>query len=300
MRPEAQRHWQRKMALVEDLLDKLIPIEDSYPSSLYKAMRYSLFAGGKRIRPVLTLAAGEAVGGEGDEALPLACGIEMIHTYSLIHDDLPAMDDDDLRRGKPTCHKVFGEGLAILAGDALLTLAFQVMGDISLYPEHVDPLRVLEAVSKVAEAAGPLGMAGGQVMDLKMEGSMEGSEEALQWIHLHKTAAMVAVSLRAGALVAGGREELVEALGRYGRFVGLAFQVVDDILGYEGDPHKLGKPVGRDIQRGKLTYPALYGLEMSRAKARELVEAGVAALAPLGDKAWFLRELAYHVVERDR
>ncbi len=288
------------MALVEDLLDKLIPIEDSYPSSLYKAMRYSLFAGGKRIRPVLTLAAGEAVGGEGDEALPLACGIEMIHTYSLIHDDLPAMDDDDLRRGKPTCHKVFGEGLAILAGDALLTLAFQVMGDISLYPEHVDPLRVLEAVSKVAEAAGPLGMAGGQVMDLKMEGSMEGSEEALQWIHLHKTAAMVAVSLRAGALVAGGREELVEALGRYGRFVGLAFQVVDDILGYEGDPHKLGKPVGRDIQRGKLTYPALYGLEMSRAKARELVEAGVAALAPLGDKAWFLRELAYHVVERDR
>jgi len=300
LRPEAQRYWQKKVALVEELLDKLLPPEDSYPSTLYRAMRYSLFAGGKRIRPVLTLAAGESVGGGGDEALPLACGIEMIHTYSLIHDDLPAMDDDDLRRGKPTCHRVFGEALAILAGDALLTMAFQVMGDLSLYPDRVDPLRVLAAVEEVAKAAGPSGMAGGQVVDLEMEGEMEGSEETLKWIHLHKTAAMVCASLRAGALVAGGGEDLVETLGEYGRFVGLAFQVVDDILGYEGDPHKLGKPIGRDVQRGKLTYPVLYGLEVSKAKAWELVEAGVAVLAPLGDRAWFLRELAYHVVERDR
>ena len=300
LRPEAQRYWQEKVALVEAFLDRLIPPEDTYPPKLYKAMRYSLFAGGKRIRPVLALAAGEAVGGGDSEALPIACGIEMIHTYSLIHDDLPAMDDDDFRRGKPTCHKVFGEALAILAGDALLTMAFQVMGDISLYPDYVDPRRVLAAVKEVAKAAGPSGMAGGQVVDLEMEGEMEGSEETLQWIHLHKTAAMVYAPLRAGALVAGGGEDLVEILGEYGRFVGLAFQVVDDILGYEGDPHKLGKPVGRDVQRGKLTYPAFYGLEASKAKARELVEAGVTALAPLGDRAWFLRELAYHVVERDR
>lgn len=300
MSPEAQRYWQKKVALVEEFLDRLLPPEDAYPPTLHRAMRYSLFAGGKRVRPLLTLAAGEAVGGEDDEALPLACGIEMIHTYSLIHDDLPAMDDDDLRRGKPTCHRVFGEAMAILAGDALLTMAFQVMGDLSLYPDRVDPLRVLAAAKEVAKAAGPAGMVGGQVVDLEMEGEMEGSEETLQWIHLHKTAAMVSASLKAGALVAGGGEDTVEILGEYGRLVGLAFQIVDDILGYEGDPRKLGKPVGRDVQRGKLTYPMFYGLETSKSKARELVEAGVAVLAPLGDRAWFLRELAYHVLERDR
>ncbi len=293
--------WEAKRALVEEYLDRWVPSQDTPPSRLHQAMRYSLFAGGKRIRPVLALAAAEVVGEEALVAMPLACGIEMIHTYSLIHDDLPAMDDDDFRRGKPTSHRVFGEALAILAGDALLTLAFQIMGDLSLYPSRVYPERVLGAVKEVALAAGPLGMVGGQVVDLEMEGRSrgEGEEEALEWIHIHKTARMIEASLKAGALVAGAGEE-AEILEAYGRHVGLAFQVVDDILGCQGDEEKLGKPVGRDVEKGKLTYPALYGVEASSRKARELIDHALEILGPLGERAWFLRELALYVVDRER
>ncbi|RLD94676.1 MAG: hypothetical protein DRI93_03620 [Aquificota bacterium] len=294
-------YWETKRALVEEYLDLWVPSEETPPSRLHQAVRYSLFAGGKRIRPVLALVAAEVVGGEDVQALPVACGIEMIHTYSLIHDDLPAMDDDDFRRGKPTCHRVFGEALAILAGDALLTMAFQVMGDLSLYPPGVEPIRVLKAVKEVALAAGPLGMVGGQVVDLEMEGKahQREAEEALEWIHTHKTARMIEVSLKAGALVAGGEGE-VDVLEAYGRCIGLAFQVVDDILGCQGDREKLGKPVGRDVERGKLTYPALYGIEASLKRARDLVEEALDLLRPLGERAWFLRELGRYVVERDR
>ncbi len=301
MKGALETHWKTKKSLVEAYLDRWVPSEDTPPARLHKAMRYSLFAGGKRIRPVLALVAAEVVGGEEMMAMPVACGIEMIHTYSLIHDDLPAMDDDDFRRGRPTCHRVFGEALAILAGDALLTHAFRVMGDLSLYPPGVDPSLALDAVKEVALAAGPLGMVGGQVVDLEMEGRGEekGAEEALEWIHIHKTARMIEVSLKVGALVAGNREE-ADLLEAYGRRIGLAFQVVDDILGCRGDSEKLGKPVGRDDERGKLTYPALYGIEASVGKARALVEEALEILAPLGDRAWFLRELAHYVVERDR
>jgi len=298
---DMKAYWETKRALVEEYLDLWVPSEETPPSRLHQAVRYSLFAGGKRIRPVLALVAAEVVGGEDVQALPVACGIEMIHTYSLIHDDLPAMDDDDFRRGKPTCHRVFGEALAILAGDALLTMAFQVMGDLSLYPPGVEPIRVLKAVKEVALAAGPLGMVGGQVVDLEMEGKahQREAEEALEWIHTHKTARMIEVSLKAGALVAGGEGE-VDVLEAYGRCIGLAFQVVDDILGCQGDREKLGKPVGRDVERGKLTYPALYGIEASLKRARDLVEEALDLLRPLGERAWFLRELGRYVVERDR
>ncbi len=300
MTPKALSYWRERAALIEETLNEYLPLEYAYPPSLHKAMRYSVFAGGKRIRPVLALAAAEVAGGEVKDALPIACGIEMIHTYSLIHDDLPAMDNDDFRRGKPTCHRVFGEAIAILTGDALLTMAFQVMGDISLYPDYVNPARVLEAIKAVAHAAGPLGMVGGQVVDLESEGPGKGSEETLNWIHSHKTVALIEASLKAGAIVAGGDRDLIERLREYGRFVGLAFQVVDDILGCEGDPEKLGKPVGRDMERGKLTYPALFGIEASKKRALGLVEGAVAALRPLGDRAWFLRELAHHIVEREQ
>ncbi len=302
MKKDLKAYWESKRALVEEYLDKWVPSEDTPPRRLHQAMRYSLFAGGKRIRPVLALAAAEVVGGKVLAAMPVACGIEMIHTYSLIHDDLPAMDDDDLRRGRPTCHKVFGEAMAILAGDALLTHAFYVMGDFSLYPSEVEAPRVLKAVKEVALAAGPLGMVGGQVVDLEMEGRVleDGAEDALEWIHIHKTARMIEVSLKAGALVAGAGDEVTTLLEDYGRHIGLAFQVVDDILGCQGDAEKLGKPVGRDHERGKLTYPALYGVDASYRRARELVEEAVGLLDPLGERAWFLRDLAYYIVERDK
>lgn len=290
-----------RASLVEGFLHEIVPSKDEPPAELHKAMRYTLFAGGKRLRPILTLAAAEVVGGDARMALPLACGIEMIHTYSLIHDDLPAMDNDDLRRGKPTCHKIFGEALAILAGDALLTLGFQVMGDLALYPLGIVPERVLEAIGEVARAAGPLGMVGGQVVDLKMEGKAgEGASGALEWIHLHKTAKMIEASLKGGALVAGGAPSEVKALQAYGVEIGLAFQVVDDILNCIGDATRLGKPVGGDRERGKLTYPALYGLEASQRRARELVRRAESYLEPLGERGWFLRDLAHYILERDR
>ncbi len=294
--------WEEKRTLVNEYLDKWIPSEETPPSQLHKAMRYRLFAGGKRIRSILALVAAEVVGGRELQALPVACGMEMIHTYSLIHDDLPAMDNDDFRRGKPTCHRVFGEALAILAGDALLTMAFQIMGDLALYPPDVEPNRVLEAVKEVAVAAGSLGMVGGQVMDLEMEGrdQQEGAEEALEWIHVHKTARLIEVSLEAGGIVAGGEKGDLALLKGYGRRVGLAFQIVDDILGSQGDRERMGKPVGRDMERGKLTYPAVYGVEASLARAKELVEEALDILRSFGEQAWFLRGLAQYVVERDR
>jgi geranylgeranyl diphosphate synthase type II len=264
-------------------------------SRLLDAMRHSLLAGGKRLRPNLCLAASEALGGDPQRVLPAACAVEMIHTYSLIHDDLPAMDDDQLRRGKPTCHVAFDEATAILAGDALLTLAFQVLA--SMPAER--PESVLEVIRVLAAAAGPSGMVQGQMLDMQSEGRMLASED-LQKLHALKTGAMIEAALACGAIVAGGDAAQVEAVRTYGRAVGLAFQVVDDILNVEGDPVVMGKAAGTDRVRRKNSYPALLGLEKSREFAQNLIGAAIEALGGFGREAAALRAIARYVIERKR
>jgi geranylgeranyl diphosphate synthase type II len=265
------------------------------PARLAEAMRYSTLAGGKRLRPVLCLMAAEACGGTAEAALPAACAIELVHTYSLIHDDLPAMDDDDLRRGRPTCHKAFDEATAVLAGDGLLTLAFELVA------RHVTPAEAaVKCVQVLAEAAGPEGMVGGQMADLQAEGRTDGTVAALEAIHRRKTGALLRAPLRMGGLIAGAPEPVLEALDAYGRAVGLAFQIVDDLLDVQGDEAKLGKRVNKDSGLGKWTYPAFLGVEGSRRKARQLADLAVAALAPLGDRAAMLRAVALDLLERDR
>jgi geranylgeranyl diphosphate synthase, type II len=283
---------------VEEALDRFLPPEDvpdsPCPSQLAKAMRYSLLAGGKRLRPILAMMAAEACGADPVEALPCACAVEMVHTYSLIHDDLPAMDDDDLRRGRPTCHKAFDEATAILAGDGLLTLAFETIVRYTRPPEAA-----ARCVRILAEAAGPAGMVGGQMADLQAEGREDGTVALLEAIHRRKTGALLRAPLTMGAAVAGASELQVEALDRYGRAVGLAFQIVDDLLDVQGDEAKLGKRVGKDSGLGKWTYPGLLGIEASRAKARGLADEAMAALAPFGDRSAHLRALAWDLLERD-
>jgi geranylgeranyl diphosphate synthase, type II len=265
------------------------------PARLAEAMRYSVLGGGKRLRPILCLLAAEACGAEGDAAMPAACALELVHTYSLIHDDLPAMDDDDLRRGRPTCHKAFDEATAILAGDGLLTLAFEVL------VRHTRPPEAAAAcVRALAEGAGPAGMVGGQMADLQAEGRTDGTVAALEAIHRRKTGALLRAALRMGALAAGAPEPVVRALDAYGVGVGLAFQIVDDLLDVHGDEVKLGKRVGKDSGLGKWTYPGFLGVEGSRQRARQSAEEAVAALAPLGDRGARLKALALGLLERDR
>lgn len=231
----------QKRRIIDKCLDDLLPNEDNEAAMLHTAMRYSIFAGGKRIRPILAMASAEAVGGKAENVLPLAVALECIHTYSLVHDDLPAMDDDDLRRGKPTAHKVFGEAIAILAGDALLTFAFEILsspGPVRLYR----PERLLIAIRDLAVAAGPRNLVAGQALDILSEGEEVG-EKIVEFIVRAKTAALIRVSLTTGALLAGGDPRQIEALGRYGEFLGMAFQIRDDLLDLEGDPEKLGKAV---------------------------------------------------------
>jgi geranylgeranyl diphosphate synthase type II len=261
-------------------------------------MHYSLFAGGKRIRPILHLAAAEAVGGDSDACLPFACALELIHTYSLIHDDLPAMDDDDLRRGKATNHVVFGEAMAILAGDALLTEAFRLLSSPSTL-ERLDPRALLRAIHELAHAAGSQGMVGGQALDILSE-NRPPEEEVLHFIHSHKTGALIRASVRTGAILARASEDVLERLTRYGERLGLAFQIRDDLLNVEGDPRKLGKSVGTDASKGKMTYPALFGLERTRTRLGQLVEEALDALSPLDKKADPLRWIASYMIERDR
>jgi geranylgeranyl diphosphate synthase type II len=270
---------------VDAALERYLPSAPASPSRVSEAMRYSLFAGGKRLRPMLALAASEAVGRTHaltpeqarSLALPAACALELIHTYSLIHDDLPAMDDDTLRRGRPTSHVVFGEGQAILAGDALLTEAFALMarepGDDALAP------RKLQAIRIVADAAGPCGMVGGQALDLDAAGSGSALDgEGLRAMHARKTGALIRASAAAGAVMAGAAHAQLEAVERYADELGLAFQIVDDILDVEGLSHALGKTAGKDAAAGKPTYPALYGLDASRRMAADCVERAIAAL----------------------
>ena len=280
---------------VDQALDRLLPPETRAPETIHKAMRYSVFAGGKRLRPVLVIAGAEAVGGRMHDVMPTACALELIHTYSLIHDDLPAMDNDDFRRGRPTSHKVFGEAMAILAGDGLLTLAFRLIADN--WRPGMDPGVLRDVLVDVADAAGTDGMVGGQVADLEAEGRRIGAD-MLDYIHLHKTAALIRTSIRVGARLAGARAAQIEALSVAGGDLGLAFQIVDDILDVTGTTEQLGKTAGKDQAQQKATYPSIHGIEASQAQAGRLVGEALQALAPLGPPAEPLRALARFIVER--
>jgi geranylgeranyl diphosphate synthase type II len=284
--------------MIDAALDQFFPADRHQPATLHRAVRYSLLSGGKRIRPLLVLASAEAVGGKSRNAMPSACAVEMIHTYSLIHDDLPAVDNDDYRRGKLTCHKVFGEAIAILAGDALLTEAFQLMTR-QLLPAPL-PAReglILELVNEVARAAGVSGMVAGQVVDIESEGK-EIDLPTLEYLHTHKTGKMILVSIKVGARLGGAKGDPLHALTQYGERIGLAFQIADDILNVEGKPDVLGKSTGSDVTRKKATYPGLLGLEESKRRAAELVERAIDALNPFGPQADPLREIARFIVAR--
>ncbi|HTR35990.1 MAG TPA: farnesyl diphosphate synthase [Bryobacteraceae bacterium] len=278
---------------VEEALRHWVPDELVLPESIHKAMRYSLFAGGKRVRPILCMAAAEAVSDSPTGIEAAACTLELIHTYSLIHDDLPALDNDDLRRGRPTCHKVFGDAMAILAGDALLTLAFQVLAQMDCPADR--RVRLIEELSVAAGTVG--GMIGGQVCDLEGEGKHPDAT-LLETIHRAKTGALLRASLRMGGIYAGADNEQLSALSCYGEHVGLAFQIVDDVLDVEQSSEALGKTAGKDVQQKKMTFPAVYGLERSREMAEEERMAAHLALRPFDERAERLRELADFIVRR--
>ena len=285
-------------ARVDQALDRFLPDEVKMPHVLHKAMRYSIFAGGKRIRPVLMLAACEAVNGHSEAAIPAACAMEMIHTYSLIHDDLPAMDNDDFRRGRPTSHKVYGEANAILAGDALLTEAFRLLTCL-IADSDVSPDVQLQVANIVARAAGSSGMVGGQIVDMESEGA--GTEidlPTLEYIHTHKTGALIKASIEVGALLGGSNEQDYKSLSRYGELSGLAFQIADDILDVVGDQNVLGKAIGSDEARGKATYVSLFGLNESRSRADELRVLALKSIDRLGNNAEPLRQIVNYIVER--
>jgi geranylgeranyl diphosphate synthase type II len=295
--PEYLAHQQKR---VDAALDRWVPAESVDPSIIHRAMRYSLFAGGKRIRPLLAMAAAEAVsehadGNHTNGVADAACALELIHTYSLIHDDLPALDNDDLRRGRPTCHKVFGDAMAILAGDALLTLAFEALSKLP----DVDAERRIRLVAELATASGTVGgMIGGQVNDLEGE-SKEPTAALLESIHHAKTGALLRASVRMGAIYAGAEETQLAALTCFGEHIGLAFQIVDDVLDVEQSSEALGKTAGKDAQQKKITFPAVYGLERSRAMAEQERLAAHLALRSFGNRAEHLLQLADLVVQRE-
>lgn len=281
--------------LVDGALDRYLPDEGTKPATIHKAMRYSLFAGGKRMRPALCLASAEACGGGPDEALPLACAVECIHTYSLVHDDLPAMDNDDFRRGKPTSHKVYGEGMAVLAGDALLTKAFEIAAGASDTGGYGCRDHILE----LTHAAGSLKLIAGQVADIESEHRTI-SEDELRFIHESKTSALLACSVRLGGMSADCSSEQLKALSEFGHYVGLAFQVVDDILDVTQTTEELGKTVGKDAAVEKATYPSLVGLERSREIAEQLTDRAFQALRSFEGRAVALEALASYLLDRKR
>jgi len=290
--PSLAPYLEERVGWVDDTLDRLLPPDLRPPRRLYEAMRYSLTAPGKRIRPVLLLAACEAVGGDPRVALPAAGALEMVHVYSLIHDDLPAMDDDDMRRGRPSNHRVYGDAMAILAGDGLLTTAFEVLGSAQV-ETTADAATRLAVLFDLAHAAGPGGMVGGQAADIEARGGGEVGLPELEFIHTHKTGALIAASLRIGARLGGGTEAQIEALTRFGRHVGLAFQITDDILDQAGESGE-----GEDLDGNQATYPALLGLSASRDHADALVERALMELEPFGTDAAPLRSLARYIVAR--
>ncbi len=278
---------------VDRALDRLLPKATAKPATIHKAMRYSLFAGGKRMRPALVLAAAEACGGTHEAAMPLACAVECIHTYSLIHDDLPGMDNDDLRRGKPTNHKVFGEGIAILAGDALLTQAFEIAASCTGWKRY----SIKDVVLEIAKASGSLQLIAGQVADLEGEGKKI-SRAQLRYIHERKTSALLACSVRLGGMSANCTPAQLDALTDFGYNVGLAFQVIDDILDVTQTSEQLGKTAGKDVKAQKATYPSIVGLEKSRVIAAELTSKAEVALQPFRGKAVALEAISAYLLRR--
>ena len=296
MKNNLEDYLKSKKDTVDAALERYLPGVSSVPPILFESVRYSVFAGGKRIRPILCLASAEAVGGKAETVLPAACALEMIHTYSLIHDDLPVMDDDDYRRGKPTNHRIFGEAVAILAGDALLTEAFHLISDRELF-NGVPAESILRVIHELSQASGYFGMVGGQVVDIQSEGQAVG-EETLYFIHTHKTGALMTAAVRTGAILAGAAEGQIHALSQYGRDLGIAFQVADDILNVEGNRESLGKEIGSDTRLKKVTFPSVMGLEASRRKAREFVEHALSHLESFDEKAEPLRAIARYTIER--
>ncbi len=293
---DLKAYLQDRKRLVDATLEAYLPPVSGPPSRVVEAMRYSLLAGGKRLRPILCLAAAEAVGGRLEAALPVACGLEMIHTYSLIHDDLPAMDNDDLRRGRPTCHKQFDEATAILAGDGLLTEAFAVVGRAAAELPGKETV-VLEVIRLIAEASGHQGMVGGQMADLLAEGQ-PADLARVEAIHTLKTGALLTAAVRAGALLGGGSAGAVARLTQYGIFFGLIFQITDDLLDIEGESAEMGKPTGMDAVRQKATYPGVLGVAAARAQAERLVAQAVGELEPLGGAAEPLRQIVQYLLVR--
>jgi geranylgeranyl diphosphate synthase, type II len=285
-----------KRTIVDEALGRYMPEPDGHASELIKAMNYSLFAGGKRLRPILCLAGAEAVGGVGNDVMPAACAIELIHTYSLIHDDLPAMDNDDLRRGMPTNHKVFGEAMAILAGDALLTEAFNMLALLET-TEGRNSQVLKRIVGLISGASGWRGMVGGQAADMLSEGKTADAG-TIGYIHSHKTGALIAASVSAGAILAGGRQEELTSIEIYGEKIGLAFQISDDILDIEGNAETMGKGVGGDSKKGKNTFPSVYGLAESKKILTELTDSAIKALEGFDYNADPLRQIAYYIIER--
>ena len=290
-----KEYLEQKRLFVDNALESIMPPEETRPKRLIASMRYSLFAGGKRIRPILTLAACEAVDGSIESAVAAACAVELVHTYSLIHDDLPAMDDDDFRRGQPTCHREFDEGTAILAGDALLTMAFEILAQEAIAPELGSDKKV-RMISELGRAAGWKGMVGGQQVDMDSEGTTP-EQPVVEYIHTHKTGAMIRASILLGGIAGGADENSMKALSRYGESLGLAFQVVDDILDVTATTEEMGKDQGSDAQRGKVTYTALFGLDGARERAKELVDDAKAAVADI-DTTKHLEGIADYVLLR--
>ncbi|RCJ42745.1 farnesyl-diphosphate synthase [Nostoc minutum NIES-26] len=288
-------YLKERQKICEAALDKAIPI--IYPEKIYESMRYSLLAGGKRLRPILCLATCEMMGGTIEMVMPAACAVEMIHTMSLIHDDLPAMDNDDYRRGKLTNHKIYGDAVAILAGDGLLAYAFELVATQT--PDNVPKDRVLQVVARLARALGAAGLVGGQVVDLDSEGKSDISLETLTFIHNHKTAALLEACVVCGGIIAGASSEDVQRLTRYSQNIGLAFQIVDDILDITATKEQLGKSAGKDLAAKKVTYPSLWGIEESRAKAQQLIEAACAELKPFGKLAQPLEAIAHFITSRN-
>jgi geranylgeranyl diphosphate synthase, type II len=283
-----------KRGIVDKALQEAVPQPSGLAGELITAMNYSLFAGGKRLRPILCIAGSEAVGGSAGTVLPVACALELIHTYSLIHDDLPAMDNDDLRRGKPTNHTVFGEAVALLAGDGLLTLAFNLMARQGFEHDADKALRVIELIS---HAAGYKGMVGGQTVDIAYEGK-EPDPAVVEFIHRHKTGSLIAAAVTSGAILAGGTEEQERAINRYGQQVGLAFQIADDVLNVEGDRDMMGKGIGSDTARGKMTYPSVFGITESKRTQEELVDSAIDSLKGFDERADPLRGIARYIIKR--
>ena len=292
----ASQYLSQRREFIDAAICGYLPEETSYPESIHKSILYSVLAGGKRLRPVLVIAAVEAVGGNREDVLPFAVAVEYIHTYTLIHDDLPALDNDDLRRGKPTNHKVFGEAIAILAGDALLTQAFYLMTHSGLMGA-IPPEKLLQAAHDMTGAIGTSGMIGGQVVDIESEGKPIDAE-TLEYIHVHKTGCLIKACIRAGAILSQAEVDQFQALSNYGEQIGLAFQIVDDILDITADQSLLGKDIGSDAEKEKATYPALYGLDESKKKAEKLVEEGIACLEIFGAKAEPLREIGRFFLQR--